>query len=215
MESFKHRGRRRKLIDDLRSQNKFDEKVLDVMANVPRHSFINSAFAEHAYEDKPWPIDRDQTISQPSTVAWQTTALALLPRQKVLEIGTGSGYQAAILSLLGGRVFTVERHEPLWRKSRLKFRQLKLGNIRCFLRDGHEGLPEFAPFDRILVTAAADEVPEALKAQLSVGGLLVIPIGKSGQTQRLLRIKRVSENGYEQEDLGACTFVPFLGGIAD
>ncbi|MEM6397762.1 MAG: protein-L-isoaspartate(D-aspartate) O-methyltransferase [Bacteroidota bacterium] len=215
MESFKHRGRRRKLIEGLRAQNRFDERVLDVMANVPRHSFINSAFAEHAYEDKPWPIDRDQTISQPSTVAWQTTALNLLPRQKVLEIGTGSGYQAAILSLLGGRVFTVERHEPLWRKSKLKFRQLKLGNIRCFLRDGHEGLPEFAPFDRILVTAAADEVPKALKAQLTIGGLLVIPVGLVGKTQRLMRIQRVDESRYAREDLGACTFVPFLGGIED
>ncbi|MEL6359164.1 MAG: protein-L-isoaspartate(D-aspartate) O-methyltransferase [Bacteroidota bacterium] len=215
MDSFKHRGRRRKLIADLRAKNRFDDRVLDVMANVPRHLFINSAFAEHAYEDKPWPIDRDQTISQPSTVAWQTSVLSLLPRQKVLEIGTGSGYQAAILSLLGGRVFTVERHEPLWRKSRLKFRQLKLGNIRCFLRDGHEGLPEFAPFDRILATAAAEKVPENLKQQLSIGGLLIIPVGGSKKNQRLMRIERVDKNQFKQEDLGSCAFVPFLEGVED
>ncbi|MEM6877048.1 MAG: protein-L-isoaspartate(D-aspartate) O-methyltransferase [Bacteroidota bacterium] len=215
MDSFKHRGRRRKLIADLRAKNRFNDRVLDVMANVPRHLFINSAFAEHAYEDKPWPIDRDQTISQPSTVAWQTSVLSLLPRQKVLEIGTGSGYQAAILSLLGGRVFTVERHEPLWRKSRLKFRQLKLGNIRCFLRDGHEGLPEFAPFDRILATAAAEKVPENLKQQLSIGGLLIIPVGGSKKNQRLMRIERVDKNQFKQEDLGSCAFVPFLEGVED
>ncbi|MEL6392132.1 MAG: protein-L-isoaspartate(D-aspartate) O-methyltransferase [Bacteroidota bacterium] len=215
MDSFKHRGRRRKLIADLRAKNRFDDRVLDVMANVPRHLFINSAFAEHAYEDKPWPIDRDQTISQPSTVAWQTSVLSLLPRQKILEIGTGSGYQAAILSLLGGRVFTVERHEPLWRKSRLKFRQLKLGNIRCFLRDGHEGLPEFAPFDRILATAAAEKVPENLKQQLSIGGLLIIPVGGSKKNQRLMRIERVDKNQFKQEDLGSCAFVPFLEGVED
>ncbi|MEL6803339.1 MAG: protein-L-isoaspartate O-methyltransferase, partial [Bacteroidota bacterium] len=155
------------------------------------------------------------TISQPSTVAWQTSVLSLLPRQKVLEIGTGSGYQAAILSLLGGRVFTVERHEPLWRKSRLKFRQLKLGNIRCFLRDGHEGLPEFAPFDRILATAAAEKVPENLKQQLSIGGLLIIPVGGSKKNQRLMRIERVDKNQFKQEDLGSCAFVPFLEGVED
>lgn len=215
MDSFKFRGRRRQLINELRAEGLFDDLVLDVMANVPRHVFMNSAFAEHAYEDKPWPIDRDQTISQPSTVARQTTALNLLSRQKVLEIGTGSGYQAAILSLLGGRVFTIERHEPLWRKSRLKFRHLKLNNIRCFLRDGHEGLPEFAPFDRILVTAAADEVPQALKDQLAIGGLLVIPTGPADKPQRLLRIQRTDVGSFQEEDLGSCAFVPFLSGVED
>ena len=215
MDGFKHRGQRRQLIETLRASGQFDEKVLDVMANVPRHLFMNSSFAEYAYQDKPWPIACEQTISQPSTVAWQTTVLELLPRQKVLEIGTGSGYQAAILSLLGGRVFTVERHEPLWRQAKLTLKRLRLNHIRCFLRDGQAGLPEFAPFHRILVTAAAPEVPTALMEQLEIGGLLVIPVGQQDKVQRLLRIKRVSAEEYTTEDLGGCAFVPFLPGIED
>lgn len=213
MDGFKHRGQRRKLIDRLRSSGQYDNKVLEVMANVPRHVFINSSFAEHAYQDKPWPIACEQTISQPSTVARQSTALQLLPRQKVLEIGTGSGYQAAVLSLLGGRVFSLERHEPLWRQARLTLKRLRLNHIRCFLRDGQTGLAEFAPYHRILVTAAATEVPAALVEQLEVDGLLVIPVGPPDGKQRLLRIRKTNSNSVETEDLGNCAFVPFLPGL--
>ncbi|MEM7575124.1 MAG: protein-L-isoaspartate(D-aspartate) O-methyltransferase [Bacteroidota bacterium] len=215
MDGFKHRGQRRQLIKLLRESGQFDEKVLEVMANVPRHVFMNSSFAEYAYQDKPWPIACEQTISQPSTVARQTTALRLLPRQKVLEIGTGSGYQAAVLSLLGGRVFSVERHEPLWKQAKLTLKRLRLNHVRCFLRDGQAGLPEFAPFQRILVTAAAPEVPNSLLEQLEVGGLLVIPVGPADAEQRLLRIERLAGADYQTEDLGSCAFVPFLPGLVD
>lgn len=214
-DGFRHRGQRKRLIDQLRAKKEYAGGVLDVMANIPRHAFLESSFQEWAYRDEPFPIDCDQTISQPTTVAWQSSVLNLLPRQKVLEIGTGSGYQAAVLSLLGGRVFTVERHKPLYRKARLTLKKLRLDRgIRFYLRDGHRGVPEMAPFDRILVTAGAAEVPPALKLQLRVGGLLVIPIGPEDGEQQLLRITRLNESEYAEEKLGYCRFVPFREGIA-
>ncbi|NJB85370.1 protein-L-isoaspartate(D-aspartate) O-methyltransferase [Lewinella marina] len=214
-DGFRHRGQRKRLIDKLRKRGEFDDRVLDVMANIPRHSFLESSFSDWAYRDEPFPIDCEQTISQPSTVAWQTTALQLLPRQRVLEIGTGSGYQAAVLSLLGGRVFTVERHKPLYKKAKLTLKKLRLDRgIRFFLRDGNRGLPEMAPYARILVTAGATSVPQALLEQLSIGGILVIPVGPENEIQQLLRITRRSETEYEEEKLGLCRFVPFRSGIA-
>lgn len=212
MDSFRHRGLRRKLIDKLRQEGRYSDKVLDVMANIPRHAFLDSSFHEWAYRDEAFPIDREQTISQPSTVAWQTTALELLPRQHVLEIGTGSGYQAAVLSLLGGRVFTVERHKPLWQKAKLTLKRLRLDRIRCYFRDGSKGLPELAPYDRILATAGAAAVPPALREQLKVGGIMVIPVGPEGKEQTLLKIRRVAEDKWTEEELGECQFVPFLEG---
>ena len=214
MDSYRFRGQRRQLIDRLRKAGNYDERVLKVMNVVPRHAFLQSAFRDWAYRDEAFPIDCDQTISQPSTVARQTSALDVLSRQHVLEIGTGSGYQAAVLSVLGARVFTVERHQPLYRKAKLTFKQLRLHGIRSFLRDGHKGLPEFAPFDRILVTAGATKVPMALKQQLRVGGILVIPAGPTDVDQRLLRITRSGEDSWEEEDLGSCQFVPFHEGLA-
>ncbi|MCP9235182.1 protein-L-isoaspartate(D-aspartate) O-methyltransferase [Lewinella sp. JB7] len=214
-DGFRHRGQRKQLIERLRSRNEFDPKVLDVMANVPRHSFLDSSFNDWAYRDEPFPIDCEQTISQPSTVAWQTTALQLLPRQKVLEIGTGSGYQAAVLSLLGGRVFTVERHKPLYRKARLTLKKLRLDRgIRFFLRDGNRGVPEMAPFSRILVTAGAASVPQTLLEQLEVGGIMVIPVGPEGEDQQLLRITKTAPGTHTEEMLGYCRFVPFREGLA-
>lgn len=213
MDDFHHRGQRKLLIDQLRASGAYDEKVLEVMANLPRHFFLDSSFHGWAYRDEAFPIDCDQTISQPSTVAWQTTALELLPRQHVLEIGTGSGYQAAVLSLLGGRVFTLERHKPLWRKAKLTLKKLRLDRIRCYLRDGNKGLPELAPYDRILATAGAAAVPPALREQLKVGGIMVIPVGPEGKEQTLLKIRRISETEWTQEELGGCAFVPFLEGV--
>jgi protein-L-isoaspartate(D-aspartate) O-methyltransferase len=213
MDSYLHRGQRRQLIDSLRKEGRFSDKVLDVMANIPRHAFLDSSFHEWAYRDEAFPIDCDQTISQPSTVAWQSTELELLPRQHVLEIGTGSGYQAAVLSLLGGRVFTIERHKPLYQKAKLNLKRLRLDRIRCYLRDGNKGLPELGPFDRILATAGAEKIPEALRLQLKVGGIMVIPVGKDGQDQALLKIRRTGENEWTEENLGACQFVPFLDGL--
>ncbi len=214
-DGFRHRGQRKRLIDKLRKAGEFDSCVLDVMANIPRHAFLDSSFGEWAYRDEPFPIDCEQTISQPTTVAWQTTAIRLLPRQKVLEIGTGSGYQAAVLSLLGGRVFTVERHKPLYKQAKLTLKKLRLDRgIRFFLRDGNRGLPEMAPFDRILVTAGAKEVPQALLDQLAIGGILVIPVGPENEIQQLLRITKTGEDKMEEEMLGLCKFVPFREGLA-
>lgn len=213
MDSFRHRGLRRQLIKTLRDEGRYNDKVLDVMGNVPRHAFLTSSFHEWAYRDEPFPIDCEQTISQPSTVAWQTTELELLPRQHVLEIGTGSGYQAAVLSLLGGRVFTLERHKPLWQKAKLTLKKLRLDrSVRCYFRDGTKGLPELAPYDRILATAGATAVPPALREQLKVGGIMIIPVGPEGKEQILLKIRRVAEDQWTEEELGRCAFVPFLEG---
>ncbi len=214
-DGFRHRGQRKKLIDRLRTAGEFDDRVLEVMGNIPRHAFLESSFGDWAYRDEPFPIDCEQTISQPSTVAWQSSVLQLLPRQRVLEIGTGSGYQAAVLSLLGGRVFTVERHKILFRKAKLTLKKLRLDRgIRFFLRDGHQGVPEMAPYDRILVTAGADSVPQALLDQLAVGGILVIPVGPENEDQTLLRITRRTAEHYLHEELGKCRFVPFRSGVA-
>ena len=214
-DGFRHRGQRKRLIDRLRQNSELAPRVLDVMGVIPRHAFMESSFQEWAYRDEPFPIDCEQTISQPSTVAWQTTVLDLLPRQKVLEIGTGSGFQAAVLGLLGGRVFTVERHKPLYRKARLTLKKLRLDRgIRFYLRDGHRGVPEMAPYDRILVTAGATTVPPALREQLAVGGILVIPVGPENGEQELLRITRTAAETYTEEAMGACRFVPFREGIA-
>ena len=214
MDEYRYRGRRLRLVQQLRDTGRYDDKVLDVMANVPRHQFLQSGFSEWAYRDEAFPIECDQTISQPSTVAWQTTELQVLPRQHVLEIGTGSGYQAAVLSLLGARVFTVERHKPLYLKARLTFKRLRLDRIRTYYRDGHKGVPELAPFHRILVTAGATAVPDALREQLQVGGIMVIPVGADAESQRLLRIVRRTDTDYTEEDLGPCAFVPFAEGLA-
>lgn len=213
MDSYLHRGQRKKLIERLRAEGRYDGKVLDVMANVPRHAFLESSFHGFAYEDEAFRIGCEQTISQPSTVAWQTTELELLPRQHVLEIGTGSGYQAAVLSLLGGRVFTVERHKPLYQKAKLTLKKLRLDRIRCYFRDGSKGLPELAPYDRILATAGAVAVPPQLREQLKVGGIMIIPVGPEGEDQTMLKIRRVSAEKWTEERLGSCQFVPFLEGV--
>ncbi len=210
-DNYRYQGLRRQLVEQLRRRGIKDERVLRIMETLPRHLFVDPGFEEWAYDDKPFPIDCDQTISQPYTVAFQTAALDVLPRQRVLEVGTGSGYQAAVLALIGARVFTVERHEPLYRKARMLLRRLRLGNVRCFHRDGYKGLPEFAPFDRILVTAGATEVPPALLDQLAIGGILVIPVGET--VQNMLRIHRVSEGEYREENLGDFRFVPFVPGL--
>lgn len=213
MDTYRHRGQRRQLINELRDAGRYDERVLKVMAQIPRHAFLQSAFQEWAYRDEAFPIDCDQTISQPSTVAWQTSALKVLSRQHVLEIGTGSGYQAAVLSVLGARVFTVERHKPLFRRAKLTLKKLRLDGVRCFYRDGNNGLPEFAPYDRILATAGAPSVPKNLLEQLKVGGVLVIPIGAEDAPQEMVRITRTGRDEYQREDLGTCEFVPFREGL--
>ncbi|MCB0635245.1 MAG: protein-L-isoaspartate(D-aspartate) O-methyltransferase [Lewinella sp.] len=198
-------------MDELRRKGITDEEVLAAIDKLPRHFFMDIAFEEWAYADKPFPIGCEQTISQPFTVAFQTSLLEVSKRQKVLEIGTGSGYQAAVLALLGARVFTIERHETLYRRARQLLSELALGNVRCYHRDGYKGLPEMAPFDRILVTAGAETIPEALKLQMKIGGLLVIPVGKD--VQRMLRLTRLSRTEWREEDFGNFRFVPFVEGV--
>jgi protein-L-isoaspartate(D-aspartate) O-methyltransferase len=211
-DTYRHKGLRRQLIDELRQKGIENEPILDAMMQLPRHFFLETAFEEWAYVDKAFPIGSEQTISQPFTVAYMTRLLAVEPRHKVLEIGTGSGYQAAILSLLGARVYTIERQEDLYLQTKEFLKDLKLPNIRCYFRDGTLGLSELAPFDRIIVTAAAPSVFEALRQQLTVGGIMVIPVGD--QTgQEMLTITRRSETDFEEKTFEKFRFVPFLSGV--
>ena len=211
-DSYRHKGLRRQLIDELRAKGIDDERVLGAMTTLPRHFFLEKAFEEWAYTDKAFPIGNEQTISQPFTVAYMTRLLDVQKRQKVLEIGTGSGYQAAILSLLGARVYTIERQEELYFHTKEFIKTLGLTNIRCFFRDGSVGLTEFEPYDRIIVTAAPPSVPAALKNQLAIGGILVIPIGGE-EGQRMYKITRLSETDYKEEVFEKFRFVPFLSGV--
>ncbi len=209
-DSYRHKGLRRKLVESLKEKGITDEKVLAAMDVLPRHFFLDSAFAELAYQDKALPIESEQTISQPFTVAYQTQLLEVKKRDKVLEIGTGSGYQAAVLGTMGARVFTVERQENLYHKTKKLLADMGFQNIRCYFRDGSKGLPEFAPFDKILVTAGAEEVPQPLLDQLKIGGMLVIPVGR--QAQKMKRFTRKTAAEYVEEDWGDFRFVPFVKG---
>ena len=211
-DTYRHKGLRRKLIASIREKGITDERILQVMGALPRHYFLDKAFEELAYEDKAFPIGMEQTISQPYTVAYQTQLLNIKKRDKVLEIGTGSAYQAVVLSMLGARVHTLERQEVLYHKAKKMVETLKVNNIRVYLKDGFRGLPELGPFDKILVTAGATEVPENLVKQLSIGGVMVIPVG-SRQVQNMIRLVRSSEKDYEVEKLETFRFVPFLKGI--
>lgn len=202
---------RRKLIESLRKKGITDERVLSAMNAVPRHLFVeDSAFDKQAYEDKAFSIGCEQTISQPYTVAVQSQLLEVEKRQRILEIGTGSGYQAAVLAEMGARVFSVERQEALFHRTRKLLPLLGYGKVKCYFRDGNKGLREFAPYDGIIVTAGAIEVPPALLEQLKIGGKLVIPVGKGSQTMK--RIIRQTEDKYLEEEHGGFRFVPFLKG---
>lgn len=209
-DSYRHKGLRQKLVASLRKKGIADERVLAAMDVVPRHFFLDSAFADLAYDDKALPIEREQTISQPYTVAFQTQLLEVKKRDRILEIGTGSGYQAAILGAMGARVFTVERQEQLYHQAKKLLAEMNFSNIRCYFRDGMKGLKEFAPYDKILVTAGATEVPQALLDQLKIGGRLVIPLGR--RSQKMMRIFKKTETEYVEEDWGDFRFVPFIGG---
>lgn len=211
-DSYRHKGLRRQLVSTLREKGINDEAILTAIGTLPRHFFLDKAFEEVAYEDKAFPIGSKQTISQPYTVAYQTGLLNIEKRQKVLEIGTGSGYQATILKMLGARVFTVERQPDLFKETDERFDKHKLDTIKRFLKDGYLGLPEFAPFDRILVTAGANEVPKALLEQLAIGGILVIPVGDS-ENKTMLRITKTGSNTFQREAFDLFRFVPLLKGI--
>jgi protein-L-isoaspartate(D-aspartate) O-methyltransferase len=206
-------GTRDRLVRRLREKGIVDDRVLHAIAITPRHEFVDEALASHAYEDTALPISQGQTISQPWVVAKMTEAvLDGGSPQKVLEVGTGSGYQAAILAALVPQVFTVERIEELLKIARRRFHRLKLNNIFTRYADGHLGWPSQAPFDGIIVTAAASHLPMELVAQLKVGGVLVAPVERGGQ-QRLLAVRR-TEDGHEEHDLGGVIFVPLLAGLS-
>ena len=203
---------RAQLILSLRQNGISDQAVLTALERIPREYFIPDTFKSHAYDDSALPIGQGQTISQPLVVAKMTEVLDVTRRSKVLEIGTGSGYQAAILSLLARRVYTIERHKPLLREAESLFKHFDLHNIVTQFGDGSKGWPGQAPFDRIIVTAAAEEIPQALLQQLGPGGRMVIPIGAQGDSQVLYLIRRTS-NGFTQEDLGGVRFVPLLPNV--
>jgi protein-L-isoaspartate(D-aspartate) O-methyltransferase len=196
----------------LRSKGVTETRILNAMEQIDRGPFIRGLFAARAYEDMPLPIACGQTISQPSVVALMTQALEVTQRDKVLEIGTGSGYQAAILSKLARRVYTIDRHRRLVQEAREIFDALDLTNITAITADGSFGLPEQAPFDRIIVTAAAEDPPGPLVAQLKVGGIMVVPVGQSDAVQHLIRVRK-TETGLEYDELRKVRFVPLLEGL--
>ena len=205
--------RKMRFLFSLRSRGVTDARVLTAMERIDRGHFVRGLFAERAYEDMPLPISCGQTISQPSVVGLMTQALNLQPRDTVLEIGTGSGYQAAILSLLCRRVYTVDRHRRLVREAQEIFRELGLVNIVAMTADGSFGLPDQAPFDRIIVTAAAEDPPGPLLAQLKIGGIMVVPVGQSDTVQHLIKVTRL-ESGFDYEELRPVRFVPLVEGIS-
>ena len=207
-DTLKHKGMRNKLAKLLASKGIKDAKVLEAIKTVPRHLFLDSGFEDHAYQDKAFPIGADQTISQPYTVAFQTELLQVKPNDAILEIGTGSGYQTAILLHLKAKVYTVERQQELFKKTNLFFKKLGYRPKKYVFGDGYKGLPEDAPFDGIIVTAGAPEVPKALMSQLKVGGRLVIPVGVDEQIMTLYI--RKSEKEFEKQELGHFRFVPLL-----
>lgn len=209
VDSFRHKGMRKKLVDTIKQKGISDQRILDAVGEIPRHLFLDSSFLEFAYEDKPFPIGSGQTISQPYTVAFQTELLDIKTGDKVLEIGTGSGYQATILASLGAKVFTIERQKKLYLKTKSFLPGIGYRQIKCFYGDGYKGLPAFAPYNKIIITAAAPEIPEALTDQLIDGGCLVIPLGE-GDVQTMLRIVKRKDGTLVKEKFGAFRFVPLL-----
>lgn len=211
-DNYRHKGLRKKLVEGLRSKGIRDERILEAIGTIPRHYFLDAAFDDWAYKDVAFPIEADQTISQPYTVAMQTYLLEVQPKDKILEIGTGSGYQACVLSFLGAKVYTIERQEKLYLKTSTFLPEIGYGNIRTLFGDGYKGAPRFAPFDKILITAGAPVVPQDLIDQLKIGGFLVVPYGE-GEVQEMIRITKVDEENIKKEKFGSYRFVPLLKGI--
>ncbi len=207
-------SRKIRLLMELRRQGISDTNVLSAVERVPRELFVQDAFLDQAYENIALPIKHGQTISQPYVVAFMTEALKVGPRMKVLEVGTGSGYQAAILALLCRRVYTVERYRVLLREAEERFAEMRLTNITSRVADGYKGWPEQAPFDRIIVTAAAPEMPPVLIEQLAVGGIMVLPVGRSTTDQQIVRVTKNEDGSIATEKLMAVRFVPLVDGLA-
>lgn len=210
-DTYRHKGLRKKLVETIKAKGITDERVITAIENIPRHFFLDSAFDEVAYEDRAFPISAGQTISQPYTVAYQSQLLEVKPFIKVLEIGTGSAYQASVLAEMGAQVFTIERQKKLFEQNKNFPYLKKYPNIKFFYGDGYEGLPTYGPFDRILITAAAPDVPPKLIAQLKPGGMMVIPVG-SGDFQTMKRLVKQADGSIKEESFDLFSFVPMLGG---
>ncbi|MCE2789780.1 MAG: protein-L-isoaspartate(D-aspartate) O-methyltransferase [Saprospiraceae bacterium] len=206
-----HKGLRQQLVRELKSKGVNDERILKAFAEIPRHYFLDKAFAEWAYKDVAFPIDADQTISQPLTVAVQTHLLQIEKGDKILEIGTGSGFQACVLLHMGAKVYTIERQKKLFESTHLLLTEIGYGSVRTLFGDGYAGAPRFAPFDKIIITAGAPFIPQALVDQLRPGGILVIPLGE-GETQQMIRLTKREDGTLKQENFGHFRFVPFLKG---
>lgn len=209
-DTYKHKGLRNRLVETLRDKGIMDKKVLEAIKTIPRHYFIPQEFEIHAYEDKPFPIGEGQTISQPYTVAFQTQLLQLKPGERVLEVGTGSGYQASVLSLCGAKVYSIERHEALSRQAARTLKLIGIEHIHLKIGDGTQGWKEESPFDKIIVTAGAPSVPKILYNQLTVGGKLIIPVG-DGNIQKMVRITKLPDLEPKSEIFDNFSFVPLIG----
>ncbi|MFK7756895.1 MAG: protein-L-isoaspartate(D-aspartate) O-methyltransferase [Flavobacteriales bacterium] len=207
-DSYRHKGLRRNLIRQLRLKGIKSDDVLEAMESIPRHWFLSSAFLKFAYEDQAFPIGSEQTISHPFTVAFQTSILKLDPGMKVLEIGTGSGYQTCVLEKLGAKVYSIERQKALYLKTDRLLAKMRI-KAKRFYGDGYKGKTAFAPYDRVLVTCGAPDIPELLLSQVRIGGILVIPVGE-GDTQEMLRLTKNSESDFSVERFGKFSFVPML-----
>lgn len=210
-DTYRHKGLRKKLVDTVRSKGITDETVLEAINKIPRHFFLDSAFDELAYEDRAFPIGEGQTISQPYTVAYQTQLLAIKKFDKVLEVGTGSAYQACVLAEVGAMVYTIERQKKLYDANK-NFQHLKkYPSIKFFYGDGYEGLPTYGPFDKVIITAAAPEIPPKLIEQLKPGGMMVIPLG-AGDVQQMMRITKLENGALKEEVFDHFSFVPMIEG---
>lgn len=210
-DSYRHKGLRKRLVEIVRGKGITDEKVLEAIDRIPRHFFLDSAFDEVAYEDRAFPIAEDQTISQPYTVAYQTQLLQVKPFNRILEVGTGSAYQASVLAELGAQVFTIERQKKLFDANKQFTYLRKYPNIKFFYGDGYEGLPTYGPFDKVIITAAAPYIPAKLIEQMKPEGVMVIPMG-SGDVQVMKRITKLANGGLKEEIFDQFSFVPMLGG---
>jgi protein-L-isoaspartate(D-aspartate) O-methyltransferase len=214
-DNYRHKGLRQQLVELLRTKGITDEAVLSAINEVPRHIFLDSSFVELAYQDKAFPIGSGQTISQPHTVAFQTQLLQVKKGMKVLEIGTGSGYQACVLAAMGAKVFSIERQRNLFFKTKEILEQLPF-KVKTFLGDGYEGLTTYQPFDRIIITAGAPSIPEKLIEQLKPGGIMVIPMDNAeGDGQTMLRVTKLDDGTLKQESFGDFKFVPMLKEIGN
>ena len=210
-DTYRHKGLRKKLVEAIREKGITDEKLLTAINTIARHFFLDSAFDEVAYVDKAFPIGEGQTISQPYTVAYQTQLLEVKPFEKILEVGTGSAYQACVLAELGAQVYTIERHKKLFDTNKTFPFLKKYHSVKFFYGDGYEGLPTYAPFDKVLITAAAPEIPQKLIDQLKPGGMMVIPLG-SGEVQQMMRITKLENGSLKEELFDRFSFVPMLEG---